>query len=80
MGPDSALLEEADFLTLQGTVWSREAGQGPVVPESSRSGRNQWVAYTFGKVQGPKPLFIRSEGLGLGKGVRHCSCRWGRSV
>lgn len=42
-------LVEADFLTLQGTVWSRAAGWGPVVPESSRSGWNQWVAQTFGK-------------------------------
>lgn len=49
VGPDSALLVEADFLTLQGTVWSRAAGWGPVVPESSRSGWNQWVAQTFGK-------------------------------
>lgn len=55
VGPESVLVEEADFLTLQGTVWSRAAGQGPVVPESSRSGRNPWVAQTFGKGQGPRP-------------------------
>lgn len=33
VGLDSALLEEADFLTLQGSVWSRAAGRGPVDPE-----------------------------------------------
>lgn len=52
---DAAVVEKADFLTLQGAVWSRAAGRGPVDLESSRNGRNLWVAQTFGKGGGPRP-------------------------
>lgn len=57
-----AVVEEADFLTLQGAVWSTAAGWGPVDPESSRSGRNQWVAWTSGKGGGPRPGVCRESG------------------
>lgn len=41
-GPTSALImDQADFLTLQGTVWSRVAGWRPGGPESSWSRQNQ---------------------------------------
>lgn len=41
-GPTSALImDQADFLTLQGTVWSRVAGWRPGGPESSRSRQNK---------------------------------------
>lgn len=42
-GPDSALVVgQADFLTLQGTVWSRVVGWRPQGPESSWRRQSQW--------------------------------------
>lgn len=72
MSLDSAGMEEADFLTLQGTVWSRAAGQGPMDPESSRSGQNQWVVQTFGKGGVPGLESVGSEWVGQQKGVWQC--------
>lgn len=78
VGPDSTLAEEADFLTLQGSVWSRAAGRRPVDRESSRNGRNQWVAQTFGKGRVLGLEYVGS-GRGLGKGVPQGGCGWRRS-
>lgn len=83
MSLDLAVVEKADFLTLQGTVWSKAAGQGPVDPESSRNGRNRWVAQTLGKGGGPTPgvCLWGSEGAEQGKGVcavAGSGAGWGR--
>lgn len=42
-GPESArVVGQADFLTLQGTVWSRVVGRRPQGPERSWSRQEQW--------------------------------------
>ena len=72
---DAAVVEKADFLTLQGAVWSRAAGRGPVDLESSRNGRNLWVAQTFGKGGGSHAWSL--WGLrGWGKGRVSGSVLW----
>lgn len=79
VGPDSALVEEADFLTLQGSVWSRASGWRPVDPGAARvGGTNEWQRH-LAKARVPGLEFVGNEGVGREKGVRQCSCGWGRS-
>lgn len=79
VGPDSALVEEADFLTLQGSVWSRAAGWRPVDGRAARVGGTSGWHRHLAKAGVPGLEFVRSEGVGLGKAIWQCGCGWGRS-